>query len=103
LFDAELEGSPGVEKFRCFAQVAAGDSLSMRLEVISLRPSPTRADIGFLRCASEMRNASGTPVMRTIMTLMFARRDAAADALRSYGARTWEHLAQRGNALGCDA
>jgi acyl dehydratase len=73
-------GSPGVEEIRYLAPVRAGDSLTMRLEVIDLRASASRADIGFLKFVSEMRNASGKAVMRMTATLMFARRDAAGTA-----------------------
>jgi acyl dehydratase len=75
LRDTKAMGSPGVDEIRYLAPVRAGDSLTMRLEVIDLRPSPGRADIGFLRCRSEMRNGSGQAVMRMTATLIFARRD----------------------------
>jgi acyl dehydratase len=75
LCDTQAMGSPGVEEICYFIPVRAGDSLTMRLEVVGLRRSPVRVDIGLLRCRSEMRNSSGTPVTRMTMTLMFARRD----------------------------
>jgi len=52
----------------------------MHLEVIDLRPSPSRADIGFLKCRSEMRNGSGKAVMRMTATLIFGRREPAGVA-----------------------
>jgi acyl dehydratase len=76
LRDTGSMGSPGVDEIRYLAPVRAGDSLTMRLEVTGLRPSASRADLGFLRFASEMRNGSGTPVLRMTATLIFARRDA---------------------------
>jgi acyl dehydratase len=81
LRDTKAMGSPGVEEICSLIPVHAGDSLTMWLEVIGLRRSPIRADIGLLiiRCASEMRNTSGTPVTRMTVTLMFIRRDAAAE------------------------
>jgi acyl dehydratase len=80
LRDTRSMGSPGVDEIRYLAPVRAGDSLTMRLEVIGLRPSASRADIGFLKFTSEMRNSSGTPVMHMTATLIFARRDAAGAA-----------------------
>jgi acyl dehydratase len=80
LGDTNSMGSPGVDEIRYLAPVRAGDSLTMRLEVIGLRPSASRADIGFLKFTSEMRNSSGTPVMRMTATLIFARRDAGGAA-----------------------
>jgi acyl dehydratase len=77
LRDTRSMGSPGVDEIRYLAPVRAGDSLTMHLEVIGLRPSASRADIGFLKFTSEMRNSFGTPVMRMTSTLMFARQDAA--------------------------
>jgi acyl dehydratase len=76
LCDTQAMGSPGVEEICYFTPARAGDSLTMRL---GLRRSPVRADIGLLRCRSEMRNTSGTPVTRMTMTLMFARRDVLVD------------------------
>jgi len=73
-------GSPGAEEIRYLAPVRAGDSLTMHLEVIDLRPSPSRADIGFLKCRSEMRNGSGEAVMRMTATLIFGRREPAGVA-----------------------
>ena len=75
LCDTQAMGRPGVGEICYFIPVRAGDSLTMRLEVVGLRRSPVRVDIGLLRCRSEMRNSSGTPVTRMTMTLMFARRD----------------------------
>jgi acyl dehydratase len=80
LRDTMAMGSPGVDEIRYLAPVRAGDSLTMHLEVIDLRRSPSRADIGFLKCRSEMRNSSGTAVMRMTATLIFARRDPAGVA-----------------------
>jgi acyl dehydratase len=79
LRDTKAMGSPGVEEICYLLPVHAGDSLTMRLEVIGLRRSPSRTDIGLLKCASEMRNSSGAPVTRMTMTLMFARWDAAVE------------------------
>jgi len=76
LRDTRSMGSPGVDDIRYLAPVRAGDSLTMRLEVTGLRASASRADLGFLRFTSEMRNGSGTPVLRMAATLIFARRDA---------------------------
>jgi acyl dehydratase len=75
LRDTRSMGSPGVDEVCYLAPVRAGDSLTMRLEVTGLRPSASRADLGFLRFTSEMRNGSGTPVLRITATLIFARRD----------------------------
>jgi acyl dehydratase len=75
LRDTRSMGSPGVDEVCYLAPVRAGDSLTMRLEVTGLRPSASRADVGFLRFTSEMRNGSGTPVLRITATLIFARRD----------------------------
>ena len=79
LRDTRSMGSPGVEEVRYLAPVRAGDSLTLRLEVTGLRASASRPDIGFMRFKSEILNQSGTPVMRMVSTLMFARRDVAGD------------------------
>jgi acyl dehydratase len=61
LCDTQAMGSPGVEEICYLIPVRAGDSLTMRLEVVGLRRSPVRADIGLLRCRSEMRNTVISP------------------------------------------
>ena len=48
LRDTKAMGSPGVEEICYLIPVHAGDSLTMRLEVIGQRRSPSRADIGLL-------------------------------------------------------
>jgi acyl dehydratase len=52
-------GSPGVEEICYFIPVRAGDSLTMRLEVVGLRRSPVRADIGGRRAARAFRTQTG--------------------------------------------
>jgi acyl dehydratase len=78
LRDSTCMGSPGAEEVRYLAPVRPGDRLTLRLEVLDMRPSKSRPEMGILKFRSHMVNADGTPVMRLTSTLMFALRAAAA-------------------------
>jgi acyl dehydratase len=71
-------GSPGVEEVRYLAPVRPGDRLTLRFEVVDMRPSNSRPEMGILKFRSRMVNAEGVEVMRLSSTLMFGRRPTAA-------------------------
>jgi acyl dehydratase len=77
LADSASMGSPGVEEVRYLAPVRAGDSLSLRVEIVGMRPSRSRPEIGLINFRSQMVNSDGKPVMAMTATLMFRRRAAS--------------------------
>ena len=76
LRDSASMGSPGVEEVRYLAPVRAGDRLTLRIEVVSARPSKSRPEMGLVTMRSEMINAGSVPVLAMTATLIAGRRGA---------------------------
>ena len=77
LRDSTSMGSPGVEEARYLAPVRAGDSLTLRVEVVGARPSRSRPEMGLVVLRSQMINARSVPALEMTATLMLGRRSAA--------------------------
>jgi acyl dehydratase len=77
LCDSTSMGSPGVEQVRYLAPVRAGDTLTLRVETISARPSKSRPEMGIVGFRSQMINAKCMPVLEVTAALMFGRRTVA--------------------------
>ena len=58
--------------------VRAGDTLTLKVEILSKRVSRSRPDIGLVEISNEMINQDGDVAMRTVPTMIIARRDAVA-------------------------
>ena len=71
-------GSPGVDELRWLRPVRPGDTLTARVEVLSLTPSRSKPDRGAIKFRFEVRNQSGEPVMTEIANALFARRPPGA-------------------------
>ncbi len=78
LHDAASMGSPGVDEVRYLAPVRPGDLLSVHLEVLDMRTSNSRPEMGILKIRSLMTTSSDTAVMRMTWTLLLGRRAAVA-------------------------
>src|SRR5215468_9325846 len=63
LRDSTSMGSPGIEEIRYLAPVRAGDSLTLRLEIVGARPSKSRPEMGLVNFRSHMVNADNKPVL----------------------------------------
>ena len=74
LRDSTSMGSPGVESVRYLLPVRAGDSLTLRVEVLSTRPSKSRPEMGLVGFRMQMINAQRMPALELTATLMFGRR-----------------------------
>jgi acyl dehydratase len=70
-------GSPGVDEVRWVSPLRPGDDLTVSTEVIEMRESKSRPDIGFVRIKNDMRNASGQTLMLATLPIMVLRRAAA--------------------------
>src|SRR5215471_8388528 len=79
LRDSTFMGSPGVEEVRYLAPVRAGDRLTLRVEVLAMRPSKSRPEMGLVNFRSRLINTAGKPVMEMTATLMFGRLAAATE------------------------
>ena len=77
LRDSTSMGSPGIESIRYLAPVRAGDSLTLRVEVLSVRRSKSRPEMGLVVIRSQMINAECMPVMEMTGTSMFGLRTVA--------------------------
>lgn len=78
LKDCASMGSPGVEEVRYLAPVRAGDRLTLRIEVVSARPSRSRPEMGLVTLRSEMINADSAAVLAMTATLIAGRRGVEA-------------------------
>ena len=75
LLDAASLGSPGLDQIRWLAPVRPGDTLSVRLEVLSARPMKSRPGVGLVQSRWTALNQRGEAVMSMEGWAMFRRRD----------------------------
>ena len=68
-------GAPGVDEVRWLAPILPDDELTLRATVLSVRPSNSRPDMGFVNIQLELFNASRARVMSLKAPLMFGRRN----------------------------
>jgi acyl dehydratase len=73
-------GAPGVDEVRWTAPLRAGDDLTLKVEVLSVRESGSRPTIGFVTMKHELLNAAGTSLMTMQCPIMMIRRHAAETA-----------------------
>ena len=78
LHDAASLGSPGIDKLRWTAPVRPGDTLRLRMTVVSSRPMKSKPHIGLLESHWEMFNQRGELVLDMSGWGMFGRRGADA-------------------------
>lgn len=69
-------GSPGMEDLRWPLPVRPGDTLSAQIEVLEMRTSNSRPNMGIVRWRGEVRNQHGQLVMSATGTNFFGRRPA---------------------------
>lgn len=67
-------GSPGMENLSWPAPVRPGDTLTGQVEVLEVRGSMTRPNMGIVRWRGEMRNQRGELVMSAIGTNFFGKK-----------------------------
>jgi len=76
LLDSTSQGAPGVEYARWRRPVLAGDTLSGEAEVIALRRSEKRPQLGYVTFRHRLRNQRGELVFELEHAGMFLTRDA---------------------------
>lgn len=69
-------GSPGMEELRWPAPVRPGDTLTGQIEVLEMRASNSRPNMGIVGWRGEMRNQDGVLVMSATGTNFFGRKPA---------------------------
>ncbi|MEM8625656.1 MAG: MaoC family dehydratase [Pseudomonadota bacterium] len=70
-------GSPGMDTVRWLAPVRPGDTLTVRVEVISTRPSRSKPDRGLVTFGHTVVNQTGEAVMTYDTMVMIRRREPA--------------------------
>ena len=66
-------GSPGVDHLRWLKPVYPGDVLSVRMEILEMRPSESRPKVGFVTGKTTTLNQKGEAVQEFISKGMFPR------------------------------
>ncbi len=74
--DVASMGSPGLDELRWLRPVRPGDTISVRTEVLEVRPSRSKPDRGVVRVRYETLNQRGETVLTWIGMGLFARRPA---------------------------
>jgi acyl dehydratase len=67
-------GSPGIDELRWLRPVYPGDTLRVESEIVEVRPSRSKPDIGSFRSAVTVYNQADGPVLRFISIVLVRRR-----------------------------
>ncbi|HEY0116317.1 MAG TPA: MaoC family dehydratase [Allosphingosinicella sp.] len=67
-------GSPGVDELRWLKPVYPGDTLSVETEIVELKPSRSKPDLGSFRSNVTVFNHHDEPVMRMTSIVLVRRR-----------------------------
>ena len=67
-------GSPGIDELRWLKPVYPGDRLSVSGEIVELRPSRSKPDIGSFRTAMKVVNQHDEPVLTFTSIVLIRRR-----------------------------
>ncbi|HSG94541.1 MAG TPA: enoyl-CoA hydratase [Afifellaceae bacterium] len=78
LSETEFLGAPGVDKVRWLRPIRAGDRLGGVSQVMALRASKSRPELGFVHVRHSVANAAGDSVLSLENPMIFARRPLAA-------------------------
>jgi acyl dehydratase len=71
-------GSPGVSEVRWLAPLRPGDDLMLEVDVLEMRTSKSRPELGIVTMKSTARNARGEVLCEMTSPLLIKRRDGAA-------------------------
>jgi acyl dehydratase len=69
-------GSPGVDELRWLKPVYPGDTLRVETEIVEVRPSRSKPDIGSARSQVTVHNQDDVPVLRFVSIVLIQRRPA---------------------------
>lgn len=70
-------GAAGASELSWLAPVRAGDTLTLQIEVLSMRESNSRPNLGFLELTMELVNQNDETVIRVVPTMLIAKRQVA--------------------------
>lgn len=69
-------GAAGLSELSWPAPVRVGDVLTLRVEILAMRESKSRPNIGFIELSNQMINQHHAVALRTVGTMLIARRDS---------------------------
>ncbi|MEM6489392.1 MAG: MaoC family dehydratase [Pseudomonadota bacterium] len=78
LWDGAGMGSPGMDSVRWLVPVRPGDTLTVEVEIVGLRPSRSKPDRGVVTFGHTVKRADGEAVMTYDTMVMIARRSVGA-------------------------
>jgi len=81
ILNSSSMGGPGCEEIKWLAPVRPGDRLSVRANVLDVRASKSRREMGIVKVRFDMFNAVGVEVMTLTTNLMFGRRAAGPEGV----------------------
>lgn len=67
-------GSPGIDELRWLKPVYPGDTLSVSGEIVEVRPSRSKPELGSFRTATRVANQDGDPVLTFTSIVLMRRR-----------------------------
>ena len=67
-------GAAGLSELSWPAPVRVGDTLTLRIEILGKRESASKPNLGFIELKNEMLNQNGDVALRTVGTMLIARR-----------------------------
>ena len=73
-------GSPGVDELRWLKPVYPGDTLHVSSEIVEVKPSRSKPDIGSFRTETIVSNQDDAPVLRFTSIVLMRRRPSEGDA-----------------------
>ena len=79
LFHGSAMGSPGFDELRWLKPVRPGDTLSVELEVVDMKPSASKPDRGIIRFAYRIMNQRQEVVL-TMLAMHLLKRHSVAHA-----------------------
>ena len=70
-------GAAGLSELSWPAPVRVGDVLTLQVEILAMRESASKSHIGFVELAFEMINQNDEVALRTVGTMLIAKKDSS--------------------------
>ncbi|MBM45210.1 MAG: acyl dehydratase [Acidimicrobiaceae bacterium] len=69
-------GAAGLSELSWPSPVRVGDVLTLRVEILAMRESESRPNIGFIELSNQMINQNDEVALRTVGTMLIAKKDS---------------------------
>ena len=70
-------GATGLSELSWPSPVRVGDVLTLRVEILGMRESGSRPNLGFIELSNEMINQNDEVALRTVGTMLIARKNSS--------------------------